>query len=112
KLQRAKYFSRIDLSKGYYQIPVQPQVRKYLAFSTMEGHFEFNVLPFGLHNAPSIFSAMMGKLLAPLSSEHLHSFMDDILIATPTWEEHVTLLQQLLARLRDTGLTARPTKCQ
>ncbi|WP_353805431.1 reverse transcriptase family protein, partial [Acinetobacter baumannii] len=66
KLQRAKYFSRIDLSKGYYQIPVQPQVRKYLAFSTMEGHFEFNVLPFGLHNAPSIFSAMMRKLLAPL----------------------------------------------
>ena len=112
KLQGAKYFSRVDLSKGYYQIPVAPHVRKFLAFSTQDGHYEFNVLPFGLNVAPGIFSRMMRKLLGPLQCQFLHNFMDDILVATPTWEMHMKVLRLLLQRLKDTGLTARPTKCQ
>jgi hypothetical protein len=110
-LQGAKYFTRIDLSKGYYQIPIPPHLRYLTAFSTPDGHFEFNVMPFGLSNAPSIFTRMMRKLLAPIPNPGLHHFMDDILLATRTWDEHLALLRQLLQRLRETGLTARPSKC-
>ena len=110
-IQNAQYFSKIDLAKGYYQIPVPSHLRQYLAFSTTKGHYEFNVLPFGLHNAPSIFSRMMKKLLGPLNHPHIHHFMDDILVATPTWDGHVNALRALLGRLKETGLTARPSKC-
>ena len=111
KISRAKYFSRIDLSKGFYQIKVPKALRPYLAFSTSDGHYEFNVMPFGLKNAPGIFSRMMRKLLAPMDTNMIHNFMDDILLATTTWEDHLTLLNALLNRLADSGLTARPTKC-
>ena len=108
KIGKARFFSKLDLSKGYYQIPVPPEVRKYLAFSTHRSHYEFTVLPFGLHNAPSIFSKMMTKLLAPLNNQNILHFMDDVLIATQTWDQHMQALEMLLKRLRETGLTARP----
>ena len=112
KLGKARIFSKCDLSRGFYQLPVRSDVRPYLAFSTHQGHYEFQVLPFGLHNAPSIFSKMMTKLLAPLNNDCILHFMDDILIATSTWEEHVQALQMLFERLQETGLTARPSKCK
>ena len=110
-LHHAKYFTKLDLSKGYYQIPVPVPLRKYLAFSTPRGHYEFNVLPFGLHVAPSIFSRMMTQLLEPLQTDILH-FLDDCLIASATWKDHIEALESLFQRLSETRLTARPTKCQ
>ena len=112
QLSGAKYFSRLDLSKGYYQIAIPEHLRHLTAFSSPDGHFEFTVMPFGLVNAPSIFSRMMKKLLAPIAHPDLHHFMDDILVATATGKEHVQLLTTLLQRLREAGLTARPTKCK
>jgi len=112
KIGQAKYLSKCDLSRGYFQIPVKSDHRKYLAFSTHRGHYEFTVLPFGLHNAPSIFSRMMNELLAPLKNKNLHHFMDDILIASDTWGRHIADLDMLFKRLTEAGLTARPTKCK
>ena len=112
KIGKARYFSKLDLSRGYFQCKVKPEVRPYLAFSTHQGHYEFTVLPFGLHNAPSVFSKLMMKLLTPINDGSLLHFMDDILIATTTWTEHVQVLERLLNRLQETGLTARPSKCK
>ena len=112
KLSHAKYFSKIDLSKGFYQIPVPKHLRGYLAFSTHNGHYEFNVLPFGLHNAPSIFSRMMQRLLGPINNGNILHFMDDCLVATATWQQHVQAIDMLFTRLKETGLTARPSKCK
>lgn len=58
------------------------------------------------------FTRMMGKLLEPLAGQGVENFMDDVLIATETWEEHLTVLHDLLKLLRDAHLTARPTKCE
>jgi len=110
-LSRARYFSKLDLSRGYYQIEVEPECRKLLAFSTPQGHYEFNTVPFGLNNASSVFTRMMRKLLAPIHRPGLFNFIDDILIATETWDEQIETLSVLLARLRETGLTAKPSKC-
>nr|KAI8764985.1 hypothetical protein BgiMline_002655 [Biomphalaria glabrata] len=110
-LSHARYFSKFDLSRGYYQIEVEPECRPLLAFSTPQGHYEFQTVPFGLNNSSSVFTRMMRKLLAPIESPGIQNFIDDILIATETWSEHIALISSLLLRLRETGLTARPSKC-
>ena len=110
-LGNAKYFSKLDLSHGYYQIEVEPECRHMLAFSTPQGHYEFQTVPFGLNNSSSVFSRMMRKLLAPIQRPGLQNFIDDILMSTESWEEHLDILTALLERLRETGLTAHPSKC-
>jgi hypothetical protein len=107
----AKYFSKIDLSKGYWQIPVRQEDRPKLAFATPDGTYQWVVMPFGVQNAPSVFTRMMRKLLEPLRGSGVSNFMDDLLLATATWEEHVILLRKVLERLKQAGLTARPSKC-
>jgi hypothetical protein len=110
-VSKAKYFSKLDLSKGYWQIPVRKEDRPKLAFATPDGTYQWLVMPFGVQNAPSIFTRMMRKLLEPLRDRGVHNFMDDLLLATETWGEHLTLLADVLERLRQEGLTARPSKC-
>ena len=112
RLSKAKYFSKIDLSKGYYQISVPQQLRRYLAFTANGQLYEFTRLPFGLHIAPAIFSRMMSELLRPLENDNIIHFLDDCLISTGTWDDHVRALTQLFDRLKETNLTARPTKCE
>jgi len=110
RLGKARYFSKVDLSKGYWQIPVRESDKAKLAFSVPQGQFTFSVMPFGLQSAVAVFSRMMRKLLDPLQREDIVNFMDDCLIATETWEAHLEALEALFKRLREAGLTARPTK--
>ncbi|KAL8611041.1 hypothetical protein ACOMHN_042657 [Nucella lapillus] len=106
----SKYFTRIDLSKGYWQIALNEESKEVTAFSTPVGLFQWRVLPFGMVNAPAVFTRMMRKLLKGLKG--VENFMDDILIASKTWEEHMSQLAEVLMRLKQANLTARPTKCQ
>ncbi|PIK59722.1 hypothetical protein BSL78_03385 [Apostichopus japonicus] len=83
KLATAKYFTKIDLSKGYWQIPVQISDRPKTAFITSHGLFQFKVLPFGLVNAPAIFTRMMRKLLE--GQANVVNYIDDVLVYTESW---------------------------
>ena len=110
QISSGKYFTKLDLAKGYWQIPVAVKDRDKTAFVTTEGGlFQFTVLPFGLVNAPAVFSRMMRKLLDGL--DHVVNYIDDILIFTNTFEEHIELVDKVLCRLRAAGLAARPSKC-
>lgn len=111
KLGKARYLSKIDLSRGYWQIPVLPTDRPKTAFTTDSGQFQFVVMPFGLKTAGACFSRMMRALLLPLRLEEVDNFMDDILVATEKKERHLEVLQLVLQRLRVANLSARPTKC-
>ncbi|XP_076465351.1 uncharacterized protein LOC143297064 [Babylonia areolata] len=82
KLGQKRIFSKIDLSKGYWQIPVEEEDRPKTAFSTPEGHFQWRVMLFGLCTSGAVFSRMMRKLLQPLESDDIDNFIDDILIAS------------------------------
>ena len=105
----AKFFTKVDLSKGYWQIPVTEKDREKTAFVTQEGQYQFRVLPFGLVNAPAVFTRMMRKLLQGLP--HVLHYIDDILIFSSSWEDHVADVKRVFQRLREANLTARPTKC-
>ena len=107
-LAKAKYFTKIDLAKGYWQIPVKPEDRHKTAFQTPQGLFQWTRMPFGLVSAPATFAWMMRTL--ELEQNSAISFFDDILIATEDWESHVQCLKQVLSKLQRFGLTARPSK--
>ena len=104
-----KYFSKIDLSKGYWQIPVAESDIHKTAFVTPDGSYEFLKMPFGMVNSAATLVRAMRKLLAGL--DNVDSYIDDIVIHTRTWEEHVQALRELFSRMLKWRITARPSKC-
>ena len=111
KLSGKKYFTKIDLAKGFWQIPVKEEDKQKTAFNTPSGQFQWVKMPFGLKNAGAVFSRMMRKLLQPLDQSKVVNFMDDIMVATETWEEHLDTLEKVFTRIEECGLTAKPSKC-
>ena len=85
-----------------------PEYKEKTAYCTQEGLFEFNVIPFGLCNAPSTFQSLMDCVLAGLQWSSCLVYMDDIIIIGRSFEEH---LQQVLERLRSAGLKIHSSKC-
>eukprot|EP00112_Aurelia_sp_Birch-Aquarium-sp1_P003583 Seg1402.7 transcript_id=Seg1402.7/GoldUCD/mRNA.D3Y31 product="Transposon Ty3-G Gag-Pol polyprotein" pseudo=true protein_id=Seg1402.7/GoldUCD/D3Y31 len=104
-----KYFSKIDLSEGYWQIPVAENDIHKTAFVTLNGSYEFLKMPFGMANSAATLVRAMRKLLAGL--DNIDGYIDDILIHTRTWEEHMQALREFFSRMLKWGSTARPSKC-
>ncbi|XP_062572789.1 uncharacterized protein LOC134234761 [Saccostrea cucullata] len=109
KLSGHKYFSRLDLTKGYWQVPLSDSARPMTAFQTPQGYFQFTKMPFGLVTAPATFCRLMREVLNNVSN--VDNFIDDILIFTHAFDQHISVLSQVLQRLRLANLTARPMKC-
>ncbi|XP_068215111.1 uncharacterized protein [Palaemon carinicauda] len=107
-VSNTKYLTQIDLLKGYYQIKLTERAKKASAFITPFGLFEYNVLPFGLTNAPATFQRTMQDIIRGLP--HVHVYLDDIVVATTTWEEHLRILTSLFERLREANLTINLAK--
>ena len=95
----AAYFSTLDLCSGYHQMPMAPRDREKTAFATPDGHFEFNVLPFGVCNGPSSFQRMMSVVLSGLQWQICLIYIDDIIVFGSTFEEHLLRLQLVFDRL-------------
>ena len=109
KLSSKKFISKLDLTKGYWQMPLTESAKPLTAFQTSKGLFQFRVMPFGLVNAAASFSRVMRKLLRGM--DNVDNFLDDIVVATETIEEHIQVLKELFSRLRKAKLTAKPSKC-
>ena len=103
----AKYITTTDLTKGYWQVPVATADRHKTAFATPFGLFQFNVMPFGLQGAPGTFQRMMDSLLHGLSS-YTAAYLDDLVIFSTSWKEHIKHIGVVMERLCSAGLTARP----
>ncbi|KAL0411015.1 UNVERIFIED_CONTAM: Retrovirus-related Pol polyprotein from transposon [Sesamum latifolium] len=111
RLSRAKYFTKIDLRSGYWQVRIKEGDEAKTTVVTRYGAFEFLVMPFGLTNAPATFSTLMNQVLHGFLDEFVVVYLDDIVVYSRTLAEHVEHLRQVLTRLREHELYAKVSKC-
>jgi transposase InsO family protein len=104
-------FTSLDLASGYYQIPIAEESRPKTAFVTPDGQYEYNRMPFGLVNAPSVFQRTINKILSDAKIKYAIVYMDDILIPAKDVAEGLQRLEEVLRLLREGGLTLKVAKC-
>ncbi|XP_076054461.1 uncharacterized protein LOC143033145 [Oratosquilla oratoria] len=106
----ARWVTKLDLLKGYYQVRLTERSRAISAFVTPEGLYEFSVLPFGLRNAPATFQRLMNRLTAGMDG--VRCYLDDIVVFGDTWELHLSRLKSLFAVLAANNLTVNLAKSE
>ena len=115
QLGNAKYFSTLDLAVGYWQVQMHPDLGEKTAFVTHQELYEFTVMPFGLKNAPAVFQWFMNKVFMGLNPENGRDFvavyLDDVIIFSDTFEDHLAHLKQVLQCFSAAGLKLKPSKC-
>ena len=109
-LGSSRLITTLDLTKGYYQVPVTPKHQEKTAFVTPYGKYEFVTMPFGLISAPSTFQRLMDEVLDGLH-EFTVAYLDDILIHSQTWDQHMKHLDTVFTKLRKAGLNVKERKC-
>ena len=110
QLGQAKFFTSLDLKSGYWQVLMDENDKEKTAFACHRGLFQFNVMPFGLTAAPAIFQELMAKVLQGLD-RFTTAYLDDILIYSATFEDHLKHIQAVFDRLRDHCLKLKLKKC-
>lgn len=113
KLRDAKYLSTLDIKSAYWQIPIAPESRPLTAFTVpTRGLFQFKRMPFGLTNAPAVWQRLIDRVVGVDLEKHVFVYLDDVIICTPTFDEHVTVLKEVMKRIFSAGLTLNREKCQ
>ncbi|GFW58201.1 hypothetical protein TNCV_2633751 [Trichonephila clavipes] len=111
KVSAAPYVTVMDLSKGYFQIPLTPRAQRYAAFVTPFGTYIPKKMMFGLVCAPYYFCKLIARVLEGLEQFAL-PYIDDIAIFSQGWKDHVKHIDIVLGRLRKAGLKVKPSKCK
>lgn len=111
RLHGAKVVSKLDLAMGYHQIRLKPEDVPKTAFDTRYGHFEFLVLSFGLTNGPATFTQLTQRIFKDVLDTCLVTFIDDLLVCSPSIEQYANDLRRVMQILWDNRLFARRSKC-
>ena len=111
RLSGAKIFTQLDLRDAYHRIRIKKGDEWKTAFRTRYGHYEYQVMPFGLANAPATFQAYINRALSGLLDVCCVVYLDDILIYSQSLEEHRRAVRLVLERLRKYRLYAKLSKC-
>ncbi|GJV42375.1 putative reverse transcriptase domain-containing protein [Tanacetum coccineum] len=112
QLQRSSVYSKIDLRSGYHQLRVREEDIPKTAFRTRNGHYEFQVMLFGLTNAPAVFMDLVNRVCKPYLDKFVIVFIDDILIYSKSKQEHEEHLKLILELLKKEQLYAKFSKCE
>lgn len=107
----AKFFSVIDMARGYFQVPIAEVDRCKTAFMANNKLYQFKVMPLGLANAPSTYSRLMNMVLKGLTWKTCLVYLDDTIIFSKSFEDHLVHLEEVLTRIVNANLKLRPDKC-
>lgn len=110
RLNQGRYLTKLDLTKGFWQIPLADGAKAKTAFLTPLGLFQYRFMPFGLVNSPATFNRTMRIVLRDIG-ENVVNLVDDILIFNEKWGDHLKTVENVLHKLKQAGLTAKPSKC-
>ena len=111
QLGKSKYFSKLDLRSGYWQVRIAEGHEAKTTCVTKYGAFEFLVMPFGLTNAPATFCTLMNQLFKEYLDKFVVVYLDDIVVYSQTLEEHVKHLRTIFKVLRENTLFIKREKC-
>ena len=115
KLGDAKFFTILDLGSAFWQVPLRKQVRDKTGFACELGMFQWKRMPFGLCNATATFQRLMVHALIGVTKKYgnlVMCYVDDVVIATPTLEDHIERLDEVFACMKRSGLKCKPSKCE
>lgn len=113
KLRDARYLSSLDIRSAYFQVPLSESSRPLTAFTVPNrGLFQFRRLPMGLANAPATFQRLIDTILGPELEPHVFAYLDDIIVVTQSFEQHLEVLREIFCRLKAANLTVAREKCQ
>ncbi|GJS32816.1 putative reverse transcriptase domain-containing protein [Tanacetum coccineum] len=112
QLQGSRVYSKIDLRSGYHQLRVREEDISKTAFRTRYGHYEFQVIPFGLTNAPTVFMDLMNRVCKSYLDRFVIIFIDDTLIYSKSRKGHEGHLKLILNLLKKEELYAKFSKCE
>jgi hypothetical protein len=112
RLGEAAVFSKFDLEEAYYLIRIAEGDQWKTAFRTCYGHYEYEVMPFGLTGAPASFQALMNETLREYIDKFVAVYIDDIVIYSKTIEEHRGHIKMVLTKLREAHLKLKLSKCE
>lgn len=110
-LRGASWFSTLDLRSGYWQVELDSASKEKTAFSYGRGLWQFNVMPFGLCNAPATFERLMETVLAGLPWETCLIYLDDVIVHAADFDSHLRNLAAVLEKFRQGNLKLNPKKC-
>ena len=108
----AQYFTTLNLASGYHQIAMHPTDQPKTAFVIPFGLYEYTRMPFGLARAPATFQRLMHVVMSDFMYNFALVYLDDILVLSKTFDEHIAKLDRLFGRIEQTGLKLKTSKCQ
>uniref|UniRef100_A0A9J8CV35 Gypsy retrotransposon integrase-like protein 1 n=1 Tax=Cyprinus carpio carpio TaxID=630221 RepID=A0A9J8CV35_CYPCA len=106
----ASFVSKLDLLKGYWQVPLSQRAREISAFVTPDNFCQYNVMAFGMRNAPATFQRLVNKVLEGVAG--CEAYLDDVVIYSSTWSQHLAQLGDVFKRLKAANLTLNLSKCE
>jgi hypothetical protein len=106
------YSSSLDLRQGYWQVPLDEESAQKTCFQTKKGSFRFEVLTYGLCNAPACFERLMELIMKDLTWQACLVYLDEVLVFSPTFEVHLERLRAVLQRFKEANLNLKPSQCK
>ncbi len=106
----AHYVTKLDLLKGYWQVPLTSRASEISAFVTPDNFLQYSVMAFGMRNAPSTFQRLMNRVLSGVSDCEV--YLDDVVVYSNSWEDHLAKLDVVFGRLANASLTLNLAKCE